>query len=279
LIDFAYDEFSQNGEDGLIERIFDVVGAGSRVCCEFGAWDGVHFSNTRKLLLNGWGGVQIEADPEKFRALTATYADRPDVHCLNRFVAAEGSDSIHSILAGLSPEPQLDFLSIDIDGDDFYVFSSIREWPPEHRPRLVVVETSTGHSPETMQALPRLVASHNIGQPIPIFCQEAEQLGYRLIAFTGNGFFLRTDSGGADEFPTLSPTAAYNQHLARLDEASREWLFRANLGRVEPYYRFRNPYLSARALGIAASKRAALLSVDAVHLPLRLRAVLRRRAT
>lgn len=31
--------YSQNGEDGIIEKIFEVIGTISRICIEFGAWD------------------------------------------------------------------------------------------------------------------------------------------------------------------------------------------------------------------------------------------------
>jgi hypothetical protein len=278
LLDFARDEFSQNGEDGLIERIFDVVRPRSKACCEFGAWDGIHFSNTRKLLLDGWSGVQIEADPERFAELAANYADRPDVLCVERTVEPEGTGSLRSILSALPAGSALDLLSIDVDGNDFLLFSSLREWPADERPVLVVVEVSAGHSPDATGEIPAAVAAANIGQPLARFCAEAERLGYRLVAYTGNGFFLRADAGGEPELPTLSPGAAYTEHLARLDGPGREWLYRANLGRVDPYYAFENPSLSAQALGIPLSRRVSLCLLDAVHLPARLRALRGRRA-
>jgi hypothetical protein len=36
--------------DGIIEHIFSVVGDGPGLCSEFGAWDGIHFSNSRALV-------------------------------------------------------------------------------------------------------------------------------------------------------------------------------------------------------------------------------------
>jgi hypothetical protein len=278
LLDSARNVFSQNGEDGVIDRIFEVVPPTSRTCCEFGAWDGIHLSNTRNLLRHGWGGIQIEGDSVRFKELVATYAGRPDVVCVNRFVASDGPDSLRSIVTAAETGAQLDLLSIDIDGDDFYIFSSLGEWPAPERPRLVVVEISAGHSPEAGEAVPRALAAENIGQPIRLFCDQADRLGYRLIAYTGNGFFLRNDAGGTEELPTLTPEIAYDQCLARLDQASREWLYRANLGQVDPYHRFGNPYLSASKLGISRSKRLYLGACDTRVLPHRLRARRRRAA-
>ncbi len=37
---------SQRGEDGIIEKIFEIAGAANRYCVEFGAWDGKLYSNT-----------------------------------------------------------------------------------------------------------------------------------------------------------------------------------------------------------------------------------------
>ncbi len=42
-------DYSQNGEDGIIDAIFAAIAPTNRWCCEFGAWDGLHFSNSRRL--------------------------------------------------------------------------------------------------------------------------------------------------------------------------------------------------------------------------------------
>lgn len=42
--------YSQNGEDGVIAAIFESIGAETEWCCEFGAWDRLHFSNTRRVV-------------------------------------------------------------------------------------------------------------------------------------------------------------------------------------------------------------------------------------
>src|ERR1700675_5033925 len=73
LIDYRSNIHSQFGEDGVIERVFAVVGETTRTCCEFGAWDGIHFSNTRALVERGWRGVFVEADPERFEELRDLY--------------------------------------------------------------------------------------------------------------------------------------------------------------------------------------------------------------
>jgi hypothetical protein len=131
---------SQCGEDGILERLFDLIGKdeSSKWCVEFGAWDGKHLSNTWNLINNhAYKGVLIEGSAERFNDLLGTYAGNPGVHCVNRMVTFEpGPDSLDSIFAA-TPMPQVfDLLSIDIDGNDWYVWESLRNYLP----RVVVIE-------------------------------------------------------------------------------------------------------------------------------------------
>nr|VFK13689.1 MAG: hypothetical protein BECKLPF1236A_GA0070988_100933 [Candidatus Kentron sp. LPFa]VFK29801.1 MAG: hypothetical protein BECKLPF1236C_GA0070990_100959 [Candidatus Kentron sp. LPFa] len=47
LLDFSHNVTSQTGEDGVIEKIFEIIEPTNRWCIEFGAWDGKKFRNTQ----------------------------------------------------------------------------------------------------------------------------------------------------------------------------------------------------------------------------------------
>ena len=68
---YAYNNFSQNGEDGIIEelnkRLRIKEQKRSNWCVEFGAWDGKHLSNTFNLIKKSWQGVYIEGDLCRYR--------------------------------------------------------------------------------------------------------------------------------------------------------------------------------------------------------------------
>ena len=80
LIRFAKDNTIQNGEDGVIARLLELLppsrqdyqGQSIRHCVDVGAWDGKHLSNTYSLLVDNqqqreaFHGVLIEADPVRF---------------------------------------------------------------------------------------------------------------------------------------------------------------------------------------------------------------------
>jgi hypothetical protein len=133
--------YSQNGEDGIIEIIFSEIGIEHYACCEFGAWDGIHLSNCRKLILEGWNAVMIEGDADKFNDLCKTYKDNDRVKAINMFIDSE-NNSLDRILGDNKIE-NLDFLSIDIDGLDYQIFESLKI-----RPRVICVEINAGHSPD-----------------------------------------------------------------------------------------------------------------------------------
>ena len=72
--------FSQFGEDGVIEKIFEIIEPGPKYCVEFGAHDGINNSNMRNLIANhGWSSFQIEGHPARAEALAKNYASYPNV--------------------------------------------------------------------------------------------------------------------------------------------------------------------------------------------------------
>src|SRR5579864_7481607 len=97
LLSFKKDRFSQNGEDGILEQIFRLIGTETRTCCEFGAWDGVHLSNTRKLLLEKWTGLLIEADPRRFKQLADNYSTNEGAKCLRKLI--DGPNALEMALS------------------------------------------------------------------------------------------------------------------------------------------------------------------------------------
>lgn len=71
--------FTQNDEQDFITEYFkDRTG----MFLDIGAADGVTFSNTRQLALNGWGGVCVEPNTDSFKALETLYMDSYVV-CIN----------------------------------------------------------------------------------------------------------------------------------------------------------------------------------------------------
>jgi hypothetical protein len=258
LIDYRHLGFSQFGEEGIVRRIFAELGTAAGYCCEFGAWDGVHLSNTHALMQKGWHGLLIESDGERFSALSKTYRENPRAECLRTLVDG-ASSSLPRIMRERKLERRLDFVSVDIDGLDYEVFASFTEFPEP--PRVVCVEAATGHNPDDTRIVDRAVAATGVGQPLRHFDEIAKRMNYRLVCYLAtNAFFMHRDVGREDEFPTLSPREAWLQNieLVRGSRFDREYLYRMNLGKQPPGFKFGNPLLSAQSLGISPLRAMAL---------------------
>lgn len=138
LLEFKRDEYSQTGEDGIIEKILDVIPCNNKWCVEFGAWDGVHLTNTRHLILKkDFSAILIEADKNRFRDLQRNYSTQGNkVLAINCFVGFGDNDNLDNILSNTTIPHDFDLLSIDIDGNDYHVWSRLEHY----RPKIVVVE-------------------------------------------------------------------------------------------------------------------------------------------
>lgn len=73
--------YSQTGEDLIIKAYFDSIGVKNGVLLDLGANDGVTFSNSRSLLLNGWSGCLVEPT-SAYNALSDLYTDNKNVKTL-----------------------------------------------------------------------------------------------------------------------------------------------------------------------------------------------------
>lgn len=139
LSSYAKNIYSQFGEDGIIEEILKRIGRSADTdgwCVEFGAWDGLHLSNTYHLINDkAFKAVLIEGDREKYLTL-CNNIPRDDVYKICRFVNFEGTSTLDNILRSTPIPAGFDFLSIDIDGCDYFIFDSLKEY----RPKIVCIE-------------------------------------------------------------------------------------------------------------------------------------------
>lgn len=183
---------SQCGEDGILEKIFSLLGATNKYCVEFGAWDGKLFSNVYNLLTNcGWTGTLIEGNSQKFPELEKTYAGRSDLKLIHRFVGL-GADRLDEILTAAQAPPTPDLISIDIDGMDWHVWRSLARF----RPRVVIVEFNPS-IPNDVLFVQDENFSFNHGCSLRALVALAKEKRYELVATTDwNAFFVEES-----EFP------------------------------------------------------------------------------
>jgi hypothetical protein len=210
--DTGFRVFSQFDEDGVILFLLAVAGLGSRRFVDIGAGDGVIASNTANLALNlGFYGLFIDAREAEVERGRRFYADHPDTRerpppFLCEFVTRE---NVNALVRGAGFEGDVDFVSIDIDGNDYWIFEALECV----QPRLVCVETHTEYGLEDVVApydaqfdWRSAPAGAHLGASPVAMTRLAERLGYRLVGgnlYGFNTFYLRSDLVPTDLLPTL----------------------------------------------------------------------------
>lgn len=181
----AFNLFSQEGADGILEAIFEKIGETNRFCCEFGAADGLWFSNTRRLIEKGWGGLLIEAEKKSYDALESRYRNHPKVSTCHALVEPQGANTIDNLLEWFSAPKDPDLFVVDVDGQDYYILNGLAR----HHPRVIVCEYDRNADP---MAIPELGGPGMAGEMAIIHVGNAR--GYLPVCKSPyNLYFVRND--------------------------------------------------------------------------------------
>jgi len=188
LNQYAFNRYSQNGEDGIIEELCARLKLTPGWCVEFGAWNGKHLSNTYNLLRHhGWQGVHIEADAERYRDLLATKAELSGrLHTLCSLVEVQGRNSLDQLLATTPIPKEFELLSIDIDSVDAQIWESVQAY----RPKVVVIECNMVLPPGVRQLHQ---PPKHMGASFTSLVELGRRKGYQLVCQTGNCMFVTNE--------------------------------------------------------------------------------------
>jgi len=140
--------YSQFGEDGIIEAIFETVKAKNEWCLEVGASDGMLFSNTRRLVEQGWNAILIESEKLAYDRLVENCKDYPNAHPVFAEIG-EGHNTLDNILEEFDAPKDLDLMVIDIDGQDYHVINAMLNY----KPRVLIAEFDPASETEFIPAL------------------------------------------------------------------------------------------------------------------------------
>jgi hypothetical protein len=189
LLDYAGNVYSQNGEDGILSKILELLPVKDRWCVEFGAWDGKYFSNTCNLIeRDGYSAVLIEPVGKRFADLVKNYASNRNVITLNRFVGFTPDNNLGHILSDAPIPKDFDLLSIDIEGNDYHAWDAIASYTPKvvHIPYNPTIPTEVDF---VQPADPNV----NQGQSLLALTRLASRKDYELVCVNHNSaFFVRS---------------------------------------------------------------------------------------
>lgn len=200
-------DYSQSGEASCIDHLLERIGVKHQVCVEFGASDGLSSSNTAHLWRDqGWLGILIEPDPLRFDELVSNTLGTATI-CRQAAVTPSGPGSIAELLAADGIDG-LDVMSIDVDGDDWFILEHLA-----CRPRVIVIEynPTIPSNVELRQAEP----GGAFGASLLAMIHAAERLEYTFVGATYCNAFFVTDeeaspfAGYETDPQVLSPLTGY----------------------------------------------------------------------
>jgi hypothetical protein len=207
--------FSQWGEDGLIEYLVSHVPIEHTDFVEFGVED-YREANTRYLLMTrNWRGLVIDGSEAHVRSIKADDISwRYELEARCAFVTRE---NINALIRDAGFSGDIGLLSVDIDGNDYWVWEAIDAVSP----RIVVAEYNSLWGPTravTVPYDPQFVRSQKhhsnlyYGASLAALDRLARSKGYSLVGGNragNNAFFVRNDVRGA--IPAVAVEPAYRR--------------------------------------------------------------------
>lgn len=199
LSDAEFSVYSQWGEDGIIQYLISHLPIENQIFIEFGVQDYTE-SNTRFLLKqDNWSGLVMDGSDTYINVIrNDNLYWRHDLTAIRAFITKE---NINELISKYTKEEDIGLLSIDIDGNDYWVWKSIECV----KPRIVVCEYNSLFGPELAVSVPynpnfvRSMAHYSniyYGASLKALNILAEQKGYVFIGTNSagnNAFYVRLD--------------------------------------------------------------------------------------
>ncbi len=203
---------SQNGEDGIVEAIFQCLAPRSKFFVEFGVGpnaDGHLEGNCVNLVNSGWRGVLLDKEP------FMEGIQKEFITPLN----------VNSLFRKYGVPRDVDIVSIDIDGQDFWVWLALN-----YEPLLYIVEYNCNFADlnvaKTIHYDTAFQWDHSkyYGASLGALLKLGRDKGYTLVhANTVNAFFVLTDAiSNVEDFVAEKINRAANMHVEA--KQSKPWI-------------------------------------------------------
>ena len=219
---YEYRITSQNNEDGIIEYIFSNV-PNNKFFVELG-FDFFE-CNSLNLIKNGWNGILIDVDEDKClkmeRCLKFFYP-KNSVKILNKKINRE---NINELIFSSTDEKKIDFLSIDIDGNDYWILENI----DTRKVNVICSEYNHWIGNNTQRVIPynndfTYKYDYYFGASLHSYVNLLNSRNFDLVAVDSSGtnaFYVKKNF--SQNFEILSPTNSFKKssRFHSKDEASK----------------------------------------------------------
>jgi hypothetical protein len=201
--DTGFRNFSQHEEDGILLYIFSLIGTLNQKCVEICAGDGLECNTANLIIHHRWLGLLFDGNSKNIAKANNAYTNHPDTrHWPPRIVHAWiTKDNINDLIKTNGFEGEIDLLSLDVDGVDYWIWKAV----DAVHPRVVVLEFNHLWGPDLSVTVPysddfvagfSQYGSDYAGASLKAFVKLGQEKGYRLVgtnAIATNAFFIRQD--------------------------------------------------------------------------------------
>lgn len=233
LSETGFRVFSQFEEDGILLYIFAAIGKHNKIFVDIGSGNGIN-SNCANLAINfGWHGLFLDGNPEHIAQGRAFYEKHPDTWAYPpRFLEAIiQRENINELISQAGISGIVDFVSIDIDGNDYWIWDALSVIEP----RVVMIETHIEFGMRSIvvpydkdYAYPGKHPDYHGASPVAM-AKLARKKGYRLVGSMHYGFntIYIKDGIGEEILPEVPVESVLahprNAERARLFEPIQNW--------------------------------------------------------
>jgi hypothetical protein len=199
LADYEFKVFSQWGEDGIVQYLSRAIEIRHKTFIEFGV-ESFAEANCRFLLMkDNWSGYVVDGSSSNIAKLKNSYFYwKYDINAVDAFITKE---NINALLAESCFDEDLGILSIDIDGNDYFILEAITTI----RPRILICEYNDVFGATRKISVPyegdfvrtkKHYSNLYFGASLSAITFLANKMGYSLVGTNSSGcnaFFVRDD--------------------------------------------------------------------------------------
>ena len=215
LSEVEFQVFSQFGDDGIIQYLVDKMPIHNRTFIEFGV-ENYNESNTRFLLINNaWSGMVMDGDPQNVQQIkSGQLYSFYDLRAVQAFITKE---NINELIRSAGFHKQIGILSVDIDGNDYWVWKAINEIEPQ----IIICEYNSLFGFEDPITIPyqanfvrgKVSPLNFYGTSLKAACMLAKEQGYFFIGCNSagnNAYFISEKLRSVCPVAEKTPEEGYN---------------------------------------------------------------------
>lgn len=215
--DVAYSNYSQFGEDGVLEYIFALIGATNRIVVEMCCGIAAECNATNLILNHNWAGLLFDGNEKNIAQGKAFFNKLISHYRHPKLIPAWiTKNNINDLIRDNLVSGEIDLFSLDIDGVDYWLLEALDVITP----RVIILEAQLHLGPDLEYTIPyrddfvvgtlefegAQTLMHS-GASVRAFNSLLEKKGYRLVGHIGglspNVVFIKNGLG-EDYFPAVA---------------------------------------------------------------------------